>query len=234
MLVDKPHGITSFDCIRKLKRLIPRGTKIGHGGTLDPFATGLIIVAIGRGATKHLGNLLGLDKCYKVAVSFGTEHDTLDNTGTEGRTCKIPELPQIKLEEILHSFTPGYEQVPPIFSALKSGGQSLCRLARKESPDMDELKKIAISKCRAVKIYNIELKSMDLPEFSFSVKVSKGTYIRSLVRDIGDRCNSCATTTALRRTRVGIFSVETAQKLETFSSADAILKNIISITKFHS
>ena len=228
LLINKPTGVTSHYCIKKIKYLLNRKTKIGHAGTLDSFATGLLIVGIERAATRHISQIMELDKWYTAIGKLGQLTDTLDFTGSliEDEEVDITSE-QIKtaITELGHQ----YRQVPPIYSALKYKGWSLSDLARQDKLSQKELEKITEEKARVVQIYSCELLSLDLPFFTIEAHVSHGTYIRILVDDIAKKCGTHATTHELNRTKIGPFSINEAKHLNDFKSLEIIQQNLIPI-----
>lgn len=200
LLIDKQEGITSFDVIRKMKRLLPRKYKIGHGGTLDPFATGLLIVLLGKG-TKQMNNIHALDKEYVVKAKFGYETDTQDLTGktiNESDTVVTQE----QIENALPQFTGEISQMPPKYSAKRVKGKRAYDLAREGKEFELQPKQITV--------HNYEILDYSWPEVTLMATVSTGTYIRTLVVDLAKVLGTYATATELRRTRIGNFSVEDA------------------------
>lgn len=210
LLVDKPAGITSHDVIDRLRRITGIRT-IGHAGTLDPFATGLLIVAVERDATKHIQEFVGMDKEYIADIVIGQTTDTLDPEGTvvDGPSVTVTND---DLRTAMQGLTGAIEQIPPMYSAIKVGGKKLYDLAR-------EGKEI-VREPRAVTVHDFSLVAPSLSPsatspFSISCRItcSSGTYIRALARDLGAALGTVGYLTALRRTRIGDFSVDAAQKL---------------------
>lgn len=198
VLINKPKGPSSFRIVSKVKRLIGGG-KVGHGGTLDPLATGVLVVLIGK-ATKKTSSLLTADKEYRARIRLGITTDTLDAEGTTLKREEVAEYPVEKILEVLNSFEGETLQVPPIHSALKHRGRKLYELARK-GIQVDP-------KPRKVKIYRIELLDYSHPWLTIRVECSKGTYIRALARDIGEKLGCGAYLADLTRTRVGRFTLD--------------------------
>ena len=200
--VYKEKGFTSFDVVAKLRGIL-KTKKIGHTGTLDPDAEGVLPVCIGR-ATKVCDLLTDKDKVYEAVMLLGVETDTQD---TSGETLK--ELPVHVTEEGLRnailSFVGDYDQVPPMYSALKVNGKKLYELAREG--------KVIERKARRVHIFSIEIQEICLPRVRMSVHCSKGTYIRTLCHDIGQMlgCGGCME--KLLRTKVGVFEIQDTLKL---------------------
>jgi tRNA pseudouridine55 synthase len=198
----KEKGFTSFDVVAKM-RGIAHQKKIGHTGTLDPDAEGVLPVCLGK-ATKVCDLLTEKDKEYEAVLLLGTTTDTQDITGAVLRTADVNVSEEAVRKAVL-SFVGSYEQVPPMYSALKVDGKKLCDLARAG---------VTVErKARTVEIYRIEILSVDIPRVRFRVHCSKGTYIRTLCQDIGEQlgCGGCME--SLLRTRVAQFSLSDALKL---------------------
>lgn len=204
IIVDKPKGYTSRDVVNSIERLA-NTKKVGHGGTLDPIATGVLVVAIGNGL-KVLEFLSEKDKEYIATVKLGIETNTLDITGEVTKKKDYYFLNINKLDEILKSFIGKYNQEVPLFSSVKVDGQRLYKYAR-------EGIKVVLPK-REVNIYELELLSYTQDEFVIRACVSKGTYIRSLIRDIGEKLEIPCTMKELRRTRQGDFTIDEAVSIE--------------------
>lgn len=212
LLINKPAGLTSFNCVGIIKRLVGKGIRVGHAGTLDRFATGLLIIGIGRSATKHLGLLLNLSKTYIGTGQLGEQTDTLDRYGQVIKASdKI--VNQASLEQVLMSFGTGYLQVPPVYSALKFEGQRLSDLHRDQTCHLD-VQQIARDKSRFINLYDLKLQAFNYPAFTIQAHVSSGAYIRVLINDIASRAGSCATTVELCRTQIGPFDLAQALDLE--------------------
>lgn len=226
LLINKEKRITSRDLVNKVSKKLGI-KKVGHAGTLDPLATGLMIVGVGKG-TKIL-DLLTLDKKeYIATVQMGIQTDTLDITGTIINKLENISIDKLELEKALNHFKGTYEQEVPLYSAVKVHGKRLYQYAR-ENKTVELPKKI-------VDIYDIELLNYDLDkkEFSFKVLVSKGTYIRSLINDLGIYLNIPLTMKELVRTKSGKFKLENSINIEddfhVISIQDALDYNIIKIT----
>lgn len=201
--VYKEKGFTSFDVVAKMRGIFHQ-KKIGHTGTLDPDAEGVLPVCLGK-ATKVCDLLTDKDKEYKAVLLLGQETDTQDISGEILNTASV-EVTKEQVKEVINSFVGIYEQVPPMYSALKVNGQKLCDLARKG---------ITVErKSRQVRIYNIEIISINLPEVEMVVHCSKGTYIRTLCDDIGKKLGCFGCMKSLLRTKVSQFTLEHAYKLE--------------------
>jgi tRNA pseudouridine55 synthase len=200
LIVDKQEGETSFSVVRKVKKLLGVG-KVGHAGTLDPFATGLLLVLVGQG-TKLSSYLMAGDKTYLGTLTLGTETDTLDRTG---RVTKVKPVPKFDLELVrgkARAFVGDTEQTPPSFSALKVQGKRAYALARKGLP-------VTLQK-RRVRVSQWSVLSLDLPDVTFTVVCSSGTYVRSLAADLGKALGVGAHLKTLRRTAIGPYRVEDA------------------------
>jgi len=209
LLVDKPEGTTSAGVIRALKPRLGQA-KVGHLGTLDPFASGLLPLCIGE-ATKVARWLLLEDKSYTGSIRLGTATDTFDRTGTAVRTAPVPRLDQASADAVAASFLGRREQVPPMYSALKRGGVPLYRLARRgieveRAPREIDVRRLALT-----------VRGPDL--IDFALDCSKGTYVRVLAADVGEALGTVAHLATLRRTRVGAFDVAAATPLASLLDA---------------
>ncbi|MDB5183288.1 MAG: tRNA pseudouridine synthase [Candidatus Saccharibacteria bacterium] len=209
LLIDKPSGWTSFDVVARVRGQIKRETglkkpKVGHTGTLDPLATGLLIIVVGS-YCKRAEEFSKLDKVYEVTLKLGETSTTGDN---EGEKTKISDTqPTLEaVEAALEAFTGEIMQTPPIYSAIKVGGQRAYKLAR-------EGKEVKLEP-RPVTIYSITEVEYTYPEVKFTCKVSSGTYIRSLVDDIGKQLGVGAYMSNLRRTEVGGYSIKDAHEIQ--------------------
>lgn len=235
LLIHKPAGISSFFCVKRIKKLLrDKKLKIGHGGTLDPFATGLLIIGVGRGATRHLDLLLKMDKKYKARAKLGELRDTLDFTG---EIIAAPEVfgDQISQNNLIRScqaLGTGYTQTPPIYSACKFDGKRLYALAREGRKSESELIELAESKKRFITLHSVELLNVAYPFFTIQAHVSHGTYIRSLMHDIARGADSCATTYELERTQVGPFRLADAIPFDLLNSPERVLEHLLPIEQF--
>ena len=201
-LVDKPKGLTSSRVVERIKRKF--NVKAGHTGTLDPLATGLLVVLTGK-LTKNAPLFLKLDKAYEVEAVLGMETDTFDSEGEVlRRTDK--QVTREELESTLKEFSGDIWQTPPPFSAKKMAGHKAYELARKGIAVAIPPKKVSIS--------SLELRKFDFPHFTLTCEVSSGFYVRSLAHDIGEKLGAGATVVGVRRTRVGPYSVQEATGLE--------------------
>lgn len=202
-LIDKPVGITSFGIIKKLRRIL-KMKKIGHAGTLDPLASGLLIVCSGS-YTKWIESLMGMPKAYTGTIYLGAETESYDLEHPPRFRHLVSNIQPDLLNEIQTHFTGETEQYPPVHSAVKIDGKRAYSQARKgKSPEM---------KARKVLIEELKLSCTHAPELDFYVKCSKGTYIRSLAHDIGKFTGYGAYLSSLRRTAIGPFRVEDAMRL---------------------
>lgn len=223
MLVDKPSGITSHDVVLFLRRKFAI-KKVGHAGTLDPMATGVLVMLLGT-ATKRSNDLITDDKEYEGTLRLGITTDTCDKEGRVVSTREVNEMPEDSIREAFLSFSGDIDQTPPIFSAIKHKGKKLYELARKGI-------EVQI-KSRRVTIHEIEIKDINLPDITFRVRCSKGTYIRKLAHDLGEKLGCGAHLIALRRTRSGRFSIDDAVGLEDLKKFDgkALENRLIDIVK---
>ncbi len=206
--IDKPEGITSFDVIRRLRKIFPRQTKMGHLGTLDPIASGVLPIAMGS-ATRVLEYISDEKKVYVARLILGAVSDTEDSSGNI--TCTGSALvKENDLMGILNSFVGTMEQVPPMYSAIHHEGKRLYELARQG---------VTVERTpRKIEIFSLKLLSEStdehLPHLTMEVSCSKGTYIRSLCRDIGEKLGTGAYMSGLIRKKSGIFEIEDSCKLD--------------------
>ena len=200
VLIDKDAGRTSFDVVKDVRRIL-KVRKVGHAGTLDPFATGLLVILLGQG-TKLFPYLMPGKKIYRATLRLGVETDTHDPTGRVVQTKPVPKLEHGYIQEKASEFVGEIEQAPPIFSAVKYKGERAYEFARKGA-------KIEIEK-RWVKIYDLKITSLDFPDVTMEISCSSGTYIRSLAADLGEKLGTGAHLKTLRRLSSGPFSVKDA------------------------
>lgn len=219
LLMDKPTGMTSHDVVYKARRALGEKS-IGHTGTLDPMASGLLVLCVGS-ATKLVKYFSEHDKSYEAEITIGYSTDTLDREGTIVKESPIDSLNEEIVDQVLHSFIGKSMQIPPEYSAIHVQGKKLYEYARKnlEMPEIE---------ARPVEIYEIYRTSpLTMKDrtvrFTFSVHCGKGMYVRSLCRDIGLSLGSCATMTALRREQVGHFDLSMAVTLEELQNGKATL-----------
>ncbi len=205
--INKPEGVTSFLVVKKIRSRF-KIKKVGHAGTLDPFATGVLLILTGK-ATKRSQEMSALEKQYVAEVEFGMETDTLDRDGEIVNRCSNMTEPQrATLINIFRSFEGEIEQIPPIYSAIKYKGRRLYKYARKG---------VAVElKPRRVRIGKISLLKFNWPFITIDVTCSKGTYIRSLARDLGKELRTGAYLKSLVRIRIGEYSIDDAMELEEF------------------
>src|SRR5262249_32850873 len=204
-VIDKPPGITSGEVVRRIKRSV-KPARVGHLGTLDPFATGVLPILIGE-ATKLAPFLEGGDKCYAGLIKLGVETDTLDPEGSVVRTAPVPPISPQCLAAIEQQFSGTHSQVPPVFSAIKRAGVPLYRLARK---GID----VRPPPPRVIQVKNLKLEITSHDTVRFELGCSAGTYVRSLARDIGVALKSAAHLAELRRLESGGFCLHAAAPLE--------------------
>jgi tRNA pseudouridine55 synthase len=204
VLVDKPAGISSAEVVRRVKSRV-KPSRVGHLGTLDPFATGLLPIMIGE-ATKLAPFIDGGDKEYAGLIRLGVETDTLDRDGVEVRRAEVPVISSAKIAQVIAQFTGPIEQVPPVYSAIKRAGVPLYRLARRGDD-------VAPPEKRSVEIKRLDLVVESPDTIRFVATCSPGTYARALARDIGVALGTVAHLEELRRTRNGAFSITDAMPL---------------------
>jgi tRNA pseudouridine 55 synthase len=210
LIVDKPSGPSSFAVVKRVRALLgkrrERREKVGHGGTLDPFASGVLPICIGEG-TKVLAFLLDADKSYEAVVRFGVETDTLDVTGQTLAEHPVGDLSAAAIEAVLAVFRGPIEQVPPMYSALKRDGRPLYSYARAGQTVERAARKLTI--------HELDLVAFEAPDRArLRIRCSKGTYIRSLAADLGQRLGVGAHLVELRRTASGPFHLEQAITLD--------------------
>ena len=204
LLINKRSGPTSHDVVDSL-RIITGIRKIGHAGTLDPFASGLLLMALGRQATKRIDQFVKKDKTYIATLGLGTTTDTYDRKGVKiEKDCIKPD--EEKIKKVLNDFIGEQEQIPPMFSAKKIKGKKLYELARKGI----EIER----KPSQINIYNIKLLNFSWPVLKLEVHCSTGTYIRSLANDIGEKLNCGAYLEELERTKIGDFDIKKAYEVD--------------------
>lgn len=212
--VYKPKGITSNDAVQKIRSIVGRSIKVGHAGTLDPLARGVLVIAVGREATKKISEIVKKEKEYIAEITFGFESSTDDGEGEKIRTCpelaegvsflKRPSLEEVK--QCLGGFMGKIKQTPPIYSAIKIAGKEAYKYARKGEPVKLE--------AREAEIKNIEILEYSWPILKIKVITGPGVYIRSLARDIGRKLAVGGYLSALERTRVGNFKKEDSILIE--------------------
>jgi len=224
IIIDKPRGWTSHDVIARLRRLLGE-KRIGHSGTLDPMATGVLPVFVGR-ATRAVEFLEGADKEYIAGLRLGVSTDTQDITGTVLREHE-QSVTQSELEAVLPRFLGVISQLPPMYSAVKVGGKKLYELARKGIE--------AERRPRDIIIHKLEIQGRDGADFILRIVCSKGTYVRTLCSDIGDALGCGGTLSSLRRTRAGSFTdseavtIEAVERAVSEGGANLLLKPVDSL-----
>lgn len=214
LLINKPSGWTSFDVVNKIRFLLRghtgiRKIKVGHAGTLDPLATGLLILCTGK-FTKKIEEFQGLEKEYTGTIFLGATTPSFDRETEVDQKYETIHINQKLLQNSTKQFIGTIDQVPPLFSAIKVKGKRAYQLAR----DKEDVKLSA----RKVTIHAFELTNIELPEVAFRISCSKGTYIRSIARDFGKSLNSGAYLSSLFRTKIGSFSIEDALTIEQFEN----------------
>lgn len=207
LLFDKPYRCTSFDIVGKVRRVVQRQAgkkvKVGHAGTLDPLATGLLIICIGK-MTKQIDSIQAQEKEYTGTFRMGSTTPSFDLEHPVDCEYPYEHITREAAEAAARSFLGNIEQVPPLFSAINVNGKRAYELAR-------EGEKASLTS-KSITIYDFEITRFELPEIDFRIRCSKGTYIRSIARDFGVALQSGAHLTALRRTRIGDYRVEEALK----------------------
>ncbi len=227
LLVDKPSGWTSFDVVNYVRKMVataegkkPKNCKVGHTGTLDPLATGLLVLLVGKEYTRKATELTKLDKTYEVTMKLGFTSTTGDEEGEKTAVSNTAPAPEAVLAA-LESLQGQIMQVPPVFSAMKVNGQRAYDLARKG--------KEVVLEARPVMVYSNTLTSYDYPFVKFTSEVGSGTYIRSLVEDLGKLLGTGAYMSDLRRTRVGGFFIADAHEVKALQQ-DTLEEYIIDIS----
>lgn len=209
IVMDKPADFTSFDVVAKLRGIL-HIKKIGHTGTLDPIATGVLVVCVGR-ATKLVSKLTAEEKIYEAGVLFGEKYDTGDITGKLMKNDSVV-ITEDDFRIACQQFVGDIDQIPPMYSAKKVNGKKLYEYAREGIEVEREPERIHI--------YSIELLGFDFPHAQIRVHCSKGTYIRTLIEDISEAAGTVGTMESLRRTKNGDFSIEDAVTFEQLEAAD--------------
>lgn len=221
LLVDKPQGITSHDVVSKMRRVYHM-KKVGHAGTLDPMATGLLLILIGK-ATKVSQYLMSLSKEYTGTIRLGQNTDSQDADGEMVEERPVPEFTEDAVKAEMKTFLGDQYQTPPMFSAKKINGQKLYKLARQG--------KTVEREPRVIHISRFDMTDFSLPEVSFIVGTSKGAYVRTIAYDLGEKLGCGGHLNVLRRTAVGDFRVEksaTIEELEAMSPS-ALRKQLIPV-----
>lgn len=203
LLIDKPTGITSHDVVNKVRRATGE-RRVGHAGTLDPLASGLLIVLVGRAETKQQSKYLTLDKTYQVAITLGAVSATDDAEGPITPRAAADRLTTTEIEVVLKQFVGQIQQRPPTHSAIHINGERAYRLARRQELELADVP------LRTVTIDQLILTAWQPPILTLQVDCGHGTYIRSLARDIGEQLGVGGYVLALRRTRIGSFHIADA------------------------
>ncbi|HSI33938.1 MAG: tRNA pseudouridine(55) synthase TruB [Phycisphaerae bacterium] len=225
LILDKPAGISSARAVDRVKRLLPRGTKIGHAGTLDPFATGVLLLLVGK-ATKQCEALMGQRKGYEATVKFGATTPTEDPESPEQPWPGAAERgPAITLDQVRAAAAPLVGQIlqrPPAFSALKIAGRRAYDLARAGTPVAPEP--------RQVMVYSLEILDFAWPTCRLRMECGRGTYVRSLARDLGEALDVGAYLTQLRRTFIGAHPIDQSVTLDRLQT-DGITPHLIPLAQ---
>lgn len=214
LYIDKPLGWTSFDVVNKIRynfktKLGIKKIKVGHAGTLDPLATGVVIICTGK-ATKRIEEYMGHDKEYLATIRLGATTPSYDLEKDIDATYPYEHITREKVKEVLQKhFTGEIDQVPPMFSAIRIDGKRAYEYARKGDETVE-------LKSRKITIHNIEIEKIALPDVTLRIRCSKGTYIRSIARDLGLALESGGHLIALERTAVGDVRKEDTQSVEEF------------------
>ena len=212
LLIDKEIHWSSFDVVKKSRSVIKqklqiKKIKVGHGGTLDPLASGLMIVCTGK-ATKRFAQLIDLDKTYSGTMVLGATTPSFDLETEIDHKFDISSISEQKIIDIAKSFIGIQLQTPPVYSAIKLNGQRLYHKARKgESPEIKQ---------REIQVYSFDINTISLPEIAFTIRCSKGTYIRSIVNDFGKKLENGAYLKSLRREAIGDFKIDDAWTITDF------------------
>jgi len=207
--INKPPGITSFGVVKKV-RYWSKVKKVGHAGTLDPLATGVLIVLTGK-ATKRSAEFMEQTKEYSAAIEFGKQSNTDDSEGEITNICQVPDISLETISNIVEKYVGEIQQVPPMFSALRKDGKRLYKLARKGI--------VVEREARPVTVYDIKIDSWENPVLKLTVTCGRGTYIRSLARDLGNDLNVGGILTSLVRTRIGDHCLEDSWDFNELESA---------------
>lgn len=223
LLVDKAQGMTSHDVVAIARRQL-QIKKIGHCGTLDPMATGLLMLVVNR-ATKIQDLLMSEDKTYEGTLTLGATTSTQDKEGVVEEEQVVPDLGMEEIRSAFEEFTGDFEQIPPMVSAIKKDGVPLYKLARKGE--------VVERKPRPVKVFGYEIPRVALPEVDFVVDCSKGFYVRTYAHDIGQKLGCGAHLSALRRTRSGKFTLERAVPVSVLKEAtrEELLDSMVSLAE---
>ncbi len=210
LVIDKPTGMTSHDVVAKVRRQF-KIKKVGHAGTLDPLATGVLVLLIGK-ATKLSNKFMDLDKAYESTLLLGTKTDSADTQGNIISQKNFENASDQEIKDIFSQFQGEIQQNPPMYCAVKIKGKKLYELARKGM--------VVERQARTVTIQRLDITEIDKPEVKFYMECSKGTYVRQVADDIGDKLGCGACISQLRRTKVGSFTIEQSKQLEDIHERD--------------
>jgi tRNA pseudouridine55 synthase len=219
LLIDKPQGITSHDVVDRVRRTI-KLKKVGHAGTLDPMATGLLLILVGK-ATKLSQYLMGLDKTYEGTILLGQSTDSHDAEGIITEDTPVPPLSEEEVSDFIKSYLGDQYQIPPMFSAKKIDGKPLYKLARKGMTVEREP--------RFIRVNSFQMLRWESPEIDFTISCSKGTYVRTLANDLGQKIGCGAHLIKLSRTAIEKFHLHEATQLANFEvmSLEEIQRKLI-------
>lgn len=212
LLIDKPKGWTSFDVVNKIrftitKKFGKKSLKVGHAGTLDPMATGLLLICTGK-FTKQIQGFQGLDKWYDAQITFGKTTDSYDAEGTIVSESEVPDITISQIENLLVDFIGNVEQIPPTFSAIKKDGKKAYELARAG--------KEIVMQPRLVKVNSLEILNWQSPVLNIRIHCGSGYYVRSFAHDLGQKVGCGAHLTGLIRTQIGEHTLENAVSVDEF------------------
>lgn len=217
LLVDKPSGMTSHDVVDRIRKAA-KTRKVGHTGTLDPNATGLLILCIGA-ATRLSDFLTGMNKTYAGEMTFGVVTGSYDADGEVLEENDVPDISEEQLQCEFDAFTGTFDQIPPMVSAVKVGGKRLYKLARQGETIERPAREVTVSR--------FELDSLNLPKATFTLDCTSGTYVRSLCHDIGQRLGCGAMLSTLRRTHVGKHDIANALELDAFQNPEDVESRLL-------
>ncbi len=204
VVLNKPSGMTSHDVVARVRRIF-KMKRVGHSGTLDPLATGVLVILLGK-STKLFEKFETFDKAYRATMVFGKKTTTADIQGKVLKELPFEDLTKTQIEETLKNFVGQIEQVPPMVSAVKVNGQRLYELARKGIEVVRQPRMITIDK--------LEILDFNMPQVKFYLECSKGTYVRKLAEDIAESLGTVACISQIQRTKVGPFTIEQAVDLQ--------------------
>ncbi|MCA9405977.1 MAG: tRNA pseudouridine(55) synthase TruB [Candidatus Omnitrophica bacterium] len=204
LVINKPDGMTSHDVVAKMRKKF-NIKKVGHAGTLDPLATGVLVILLGK-ATKLFDEFIAFDKAYRATMILGTITDTADTEGTIVKQRPYHDVSKKDLEKVFPDFTGDLEQIPPMYSAVKHKGKKLYELARQGITVEREP--------RPVTIHQLKILNVNFPEVEFYMECSKGTYVRQLAVDIGERLGCGACISQIERVKVGHYNIKEAVNIE--------------------